>query len=137
MGATYDVNNHGGGEDANGNPGYVPLPALGTSAPGTYDVENRLVALNPTSYNPVGFYSYDPANKRVWRGNWNNSGGWTRTADEITFWSVGGRKLASYALTCTSGTSSQPQFYATQTGTNYHFGGKLIKDKNGGCIPTS
>lgn len=35
-GSSYDVNNHADGEDANGNPGYVPLPAYGTSAAGTY-----------------------------------------------------------------------------------------------------
>ena len=46
MSASYDANNHPGGEDANGNPGYVPVPTLGTSAAGTYDVENRLLTVS-------------------------------------------------------------------------------------------
>lgn len=37
--ASYDQNNHAGGEDANGNPTSVPLPAYGTSGYAGYDVE--------------------------------------------------------------------------------------------------
>ena len=33
MTASYDYNNHAGGEDANGNPGYVPDPAFGSLGP--------------------------------------------------------------------------------------------------------
>ncbi len=130
--ATYDANNHAGGEDANGNPPYVPLPAYGTSAPASYDVENRLVGINAGVNNAVMFYSYAPGNKRVWRGNWTYSGGdWSRNTDEVTFWGISGQNLGSYALTTISGTSSTPQFYATQTSTNYYFGRKLIKNANG------
>ena len=114
---SYDVNNHAGGEDANGNPGNVPLPAYGTSKTATYDVRNRLVAIAGTSSNPTAFYSYDPSNKRVWRGNWAYSGSWARTEDEITFWSVTGQKLATYNVTQYGAT-----LYATQSGTNYYFG---------------
>ncbi len=128
LSATYDSHNHAGGEDANGNPGSVPLPAYGTSALGAYDVENRLVSLGwtLTTTSPVAFYSYDPSNKRVWRGNWVYTTAWNRTQDEITFWSISGRKLATYNLT-QFGTT----LYATQTGTNYYFGGKLIKNASG------
>ena len=64
--ATYDANNHAGGEDANGNPGSIELPAYGTQVLATYDVENRLVSGS-------AYYSYAPGNKRVWRGNWTYS----------------------------------------------------------------
>jgi YD repeat-containing protein len=122
----YDANNHAGSEDANGNPGYIPVPIYGTGAAATYDVENRLVAVGSVAY-----YAYAPGNKRVWRGSWTGSAeNWTRGTDEITFYSVSGQKLAAYALTTVSGTGS-PQFYATQTETNYYFGGKLIKNANG------
>ncbi len=130
MTASYDVNNHQGGEDANGNPGYIPAPAFGTSVQAIYDVENRLVAANMN-------YSYDPANHRAWRGT--VSGG---TTDEITFWSVSGRKLGAYEITFTQGTEQRDgdyyapyQWYFTQTGTNYYFGSMLIKDNNGWVYP--
>ncbi len=130
--ATYDANNHAGGEDANGNPGYVPLPAYGTSAPATYDVENRLIGINAGVSSAVMFYSYAPGNKRVWRGNWTYSAGdWTRNTDEVTFWGVTGQKLGAYSLTTISGLPTTPQFYATQVETNYYFGSKLIKNANG------
>ncbi len=130
--ATYDANNHAGGEDANGNPGYVPLPAYGTSAPASYDVENRLVGINAGVSSAVMFYSYAPSNKRVWRGNWTYSAGdWTRNTDEVTFWGVTGQKLGAYSLTTISGLPTTPQFFATQVETNYYFGAKLIKNANG------
>jgi RHS repeat-associated protein len=69
-------------------------------------------------------YSYAPDNKRVWRGSWNYSTG-ARTTDEITFWSLNGQKMATYALTTTT------TLTAAQTGINYYFGGKLIKNNNG------
>jgi RHS repeat-associated protein len=135
LSASYDYKNHAGGEDANGNPSYVPLPAYGTSVPAGYDIENRLVS-------GPAYYSYAPGNKRVWRGSWTTtySDGsyiYTRGTDEITFWSVTGQKLAEYAVTatqgCCSGTDSYmaPQYYVTQTATNYYFGSKLIKNGNG------
>ena len=106
--------------------GLRPVPIYGTSAAATYDVENRLVAVGGVAY-----YAYAPGNKRVWRGTWTGgAGSQTRGTDEITFFSVSGQKLAAYALTTVSGTGS-PQFYATQTETNYYFGGKLIKNANG------
>ena len=98
--------------DANGNPGYIPVPADGgTNFVALYDVENRLVSVAGT------LYSYAPGNKRVWRGNA------TRSLDVVTFWSVSGQKLAEYSLNSSS-------FYATQTGTNYYFGSMLIKNGN-------
>ena len=127
--AGYDVNNHAGGEDANGNPGSVPMPAYGTSAAPTWDVENRLTALNGSTTSPVMYYSYAPGNKRVWRGNWTYNSGtqtWSRgSTDEVTFWSINGQKMATYQLTLSG------SFTATQTGINYYFGGKLIKNANG------
>jgi RHS repeat-associated protein len=128
LSTTYDANNHAGGEDYNGNPGSIYLPADSASYAATYDVENRLVATGGATI----FYGYAPGNKRVWKGTWTGgAGSWTRGTDEITFWSVRGQKLAAYALTTISGTSSMPQFYATQTVANYYFGGKLIKNGSG------
>ena len=121
MAATYDANNHAGGEDANGNPGYVPAPAQGTSVPGAYDVENRVVSLNIHS---LMNYSYAPDNKRVWRGN-NGNG-----TDEVTFWSISGRKMGTYNITQSGST-----LYCTQSGVNLYFGGKLIKNASGWVYP--
>ena len=95
----------------------------------TYDVENRIVITPSGSPGGTTYYSYAPGNKRVWRGN----GG---TVDELTFWSPSGQKLGTYALTTTAqtylyGMYDGPFFYATQTGTNYYFGSKLIKNAGG------
>ena len=62
-------------------------------------------------------YSYDPGNKRVWRGVWTSG---TLTTDEVTFWSVSGQKLATYQLNVTQNVNP-PVMYASQTGTNYYF----------------
>ena len=130
---SYDYNNHAGGEDSNGNPGSIYLPADGSSYAATYDVENRLVATGSSTIR----YSYAPGNRRVWRGvgSWNSGTGQWSPTDEVTFWSVNGQKLATYQLTTTLGVGppspSAPQFYATQTACNYYFGGKLIKNVNG------
>ena len=126
--ASYSYNpatNQGYCADANGNANEVSC--AGFYYGNTYDVENRIVQTG-TGDGPY-FYSYAPGNKRVWRGN----GG---TVDELTFWSPSGQKLGTYALTTTPGTSSGgvnygPYFYATQTGTNYYFGSKLIKNAGG------
>ena len=133
LSATYDANNHAGGEDANGNPGSIYLPADGSPYAATYDVENRLVATGGSGIR----YSYAPGNKRVWRGvgSWNSGTGQWSPTDEVTFWSVTGQKLATYQLTTTLGVGppepSAPAFYATQTACNYYFGGRLIKNGNG------
>ncbi len=133
MTASYDYKNHAGGEDSNGNPGSIYLPADSGSYAATYDVENRLVATGSSTIR----YSYAPGNKRVWRGvgSWNSGTGQWSPTDEVTFWSVNGQKLATYQLTTTLGVGppspSEPQFYATQTACNYYFGGKLIKNVNG------
>ncbi len=110
--------------DANGNSGAV-YPC--TSTPYFYDVENRLVTQSGGNFQ----YSYAPGNKRVWRGLWSG----TLTTDEVTFWSVSGQKLATYQLSITGGvvnnSTSAPVLVATQTGTNYYFGRKLIKNAGG------
>src|SRR5579863_3529993 len=127
--AGYDANNHGGGEDANGNPGTIELPAIGYPASAGYDVENRSVSLNTGfSGGPLYYYSYAPGNKRVWRGSWTYTYSmgaytYTRGTDVITFWSVNGQKLADYQITAGAG--------PVQTGINYYFGAKLIKNNNG------
>ena len=107
-----------------------------TSSLYTYDVENR-IAVVPGGTGAMS-YSYAPGNKRVWRGSWTGSyGSFTPATDEVTFWSVNGQKLASYQITfvqgCCVGMDSYmpPLFYVTPTGTNYYFGGKLIKNGNG------
>ena len=126
-GPCCNLNNQDYGEDANGNPWTVQLPAYGTSASASYDIENRLVSLSSGSS-----YSYDPSNRRVWRGTWYNSSGiWTRGQDEVTFWSISGRKLAAYNITSSYG------FYATQIGFNYYFGAKLIQNGYGNDVYTN
>ena len=114
-----------GSVDANGNTtSYINSSNVPIAL--TYDVKNRL--------NTVGGYqgpqySYAPGNKRVWRGLWTSG---TLTTDEVTFWSVSGQKLATYQLSVNGGvindSSSAPVLVATQTGTNYYFGRKLIKN---------
>jgi RHS repeat-associated protein len=56
-------------------------------------------------------------------------------SEEIAFWSVTGQKLGTYRLSASAGQVSpqliQPTFTASQTTTNYYFGGKLIKNANG------
>jgi RHS repeat-associated protein len=95
----------------------------------TYDVENRLVR---NSGYLAWAYSYAPGNKRVWRGEWTHDSNfnYTQTTDEVTYWSVSGQKLATYQLG-TYGTN----LVATQTGTNYYFGGKLLKNSTGYVTP--
>jgi RHS repeat-associated protein len=48
---------------------------------------------------------------------------YTRATDVITFWSVSGQKLGDYQMTAGVG--------LVQTGINYYFGGKLIKNNYG------
>ena len=117
---TYDTNNHAGGEDANGNPGSIPIPIALTTASATYDVENRLVTVGAYGSAPAMNYGYAPGNRRVWRGI--TSAG----VDEVTFWSVNGQKLCTYQMSLSGST-----LLATQTGANLYFGGKLIKNANG------
>jgi RHS repeat-associated protein len=105
--------------DANGN-----INSATNCTNGNYfDVENRLVRNSALTW----AYSYAPGNKRVWRGVW--SGG-TQTVDEVVFWGVNGQKLTTYALQMYYG-----QFVATTTGSNYYFGGKLIKNATGYVTP--
>ena len=119
--AVYDPStNHPTGSgtvDANGN--LLVYEGGGTV---TYDSRNRMAGV-------VGLYqySYDPGNKRVWRGVWTSG---TLATDEMTFWSVSGQKLATYQLNVTQNVNP-PTMYASQTGTNYYFGTKLIKNAGG------
>ena len=119
--AVYDPStNHATGSgtvDANGN--LLVYEGGGTV---TYDSRNRMAGV-------VGLYqySYDPGNKRVWRGVWTSG---TLATDEVTFWSVSGQKLATYQLNVTQNVNP-PTMYASQTGTNYYFGTKLIKNAGG------
>jgi RHS repeat-associated protein len=106
--------NRGSGEcaDANGN-------LCGTGLGYIYDVENRLLA-NGSNGLATAQYAYAPDNKRVWRGEW--SGG-SRTVNEAAFWSVTGQRVGFYNLVSYGG-SLKP----VQTGTEYYFGGKLVKN---------
>src|SRR5271163_337676 len=95
--------NHLGGEDANGNLSPVPN--------GQFDVENRFIGAydyESDSYT----YSYAPVNKRVWRQVITAG---AVTTDEITVWSVSGKKLATHQLSM-NGTQLAS---AAQTGTYY------------------
>ena len=95
----------------------------------TYDVDNRIIFVGGSqSTPPTAAYSYAPGNKRVWRGNWN---GYTQTVDEVTFWGANGQKLCMYSLS----TYGNSQLVATSTGTDYYFGGKLIKNATGYVSP--
>jgi RHS repeat-associated protein len=115
-----------------------------------YDIENRLIEPNSNApvYGSGGstetwyYYSYAPGNKRVWRGSWQETtygcqpGGvdcqysWSRPTDIVAFYAPNGQKLAEYSLTYGSNV-----FYATQAGTYYYFGGRMIKNENGWVYP--
>jgi len=99
----------GDSADANGNIGA-----------GAYDVENRMIRSDSIG---TARYAYAPDNKRVWRGVWSSG---TQTVDELTYWSVTGQRVASYAVKIYGAT-----VYAVQTGTEYYFGGKLVKNAGG------
>ncbi|HEV8416512.1 MAG TPA: RHS repeat-associated core domain-containing protein [Bryobacteraceae bacterium] len=108
----------------------------------SYDVENRFVRKGaPWSVTPDVAYSYRPGNKRVWKGAnyvYNDQTNWSLpSTDEVTFWSITGQKLATYNLSQyqPGGYYTQPQLVATQTGTNYRFGGKLVKNSTGYVTP--
>ena len=122
---SYDANNHGSCVDANGN---NTCAVDGAGHGFNYDVENRASGLS----NGAVLYSYTPGNKRVWRGLFTSG---TLTTDEVTFWGVNGQKLAVYQLTYTNQAQQGQQanwvWYASQTGTNYYFGSKLIKNASG------
>jgi RHS repeat-associated protein len=138
LNVTYDpATNRQTGEcaDANGNLNAVnPITCPGGYF---YDVENRMVAKGSAwSSTPDAAYSYSPGNKRVWRGVWSSG---TQVVDELTFWSVNGQKLATYQVSQYSLYPNDnhwlPQLVATQTGTNYYFGGKLVKNTGGYVTP--
>ena len=119
-----------GSTDANGNASYINIS--GTNLPATYDVSNRLVSVG---YGNIS-YGYAPGNKRVWSSVTDPNSG--LTTEWVTFWSITGQKLATYGLTVGSvNMPCYPQYWewcfagtltATQTGTNYYFGRKLIKN---------
>ena len=120
--------NRVGTTDANGD----ALTINNTYTPNmAYDVENRYLGQSvENNYNGDAYrYSYAPGNKRVWRGVWTtdpDSGITSLTTDEVTFWSVTGQKLATYQIQVGTNTLQM-----AQTGTNYYFGSKLIKNAGG------
>jgi RHS repeat-associated protein len=128
--------NHVGSVDANGN-------TLGTIDPyqdtqinsADYDVANRFVGTGASfSYTSGYQYSYAPGNKRVWRGNFgtNSSGGPMLTTDEVTFWGVNGKKLASYNIVMTLTSQGAPQSISFNLNVaSYYFGKKLVGHYNG------
>ena len=71
----------------------------------------------------------------MWRGVWTvdpDSGISLLTTDEVTFWGVTGQKLATYQIQVVTGNgSTAPALWMNQTGTNYYFGSKLIKNAGG------
>ena len=119
--------NRVGGTDENGN---SLNPILGANP--AYDIENRLSTVGTLG----AAYSYAPGNKRVWRGVWNSG---SLTTDELTYWSVNGKKLGTYNIIVVTGYgSTAPVLGLTQTTANYYFGSKLIKNGFGttGYVPT-
>ncbi len=140
---TYDpASNRQTGEcaDANGN-----LSAQTTASPCwsgyNYDAANRIVAQTPVFGGaPTVAYAYNTGNKRVWKGTAytydSNTLKTTASVEEITFWGAG-KKLGTYSLTQyqPEGPDTLPQLVAAQTGTNYYFGGKLVKNTGGYVTP--
>jgi len=110
--------------DANGNilgpaPAYPQTCAnVNPSTQYSYDASNRLHPPSSTGY----FYSYAPGNKRVWRGAMDNNG--NVTLDEITYWSVSGKKLATY-----SGGGA-----GAATSVNAYFGRRLVTNNTGNVV---
>ena len=100
----YSAANNRAGDpaDANGNIGNY-----------TYDIENRIVQVPLTTVQ----YAYDAGNKRVWRGDVNNS------IDELAFFGVSGQKLGTYSV-FVNGTTLK--FY--MTGTRAYLGRKLLAE---------
>ncbi|MEZ5403660.1 MAG: RHS repeat-associated core domain-containing protein [Bryobacteraceae bacterium] len=91
--------------DSNGN----QLP----TASGTYDVENRL-----RQYQSGGeVYGYAADNRRVWKHK-------PGVGNEITFWGIGGSRVATFNL---QQTTTLPYLTLTETARNVWFGGKLIR----------
>ena len=125
LSVTYDpATNRQTGECADANGNLNSAPTCWNQAM-YYDVENRPVK---NSGYLAWAYSYAPGNKRVWRGVWDTNN--TQTVDEVTFWGVNGQKLTTYSLSM-----YYNQFVATSTGSNYYFGGKLIKNATGYVTP--
>jgi len=139
---TYDpATNRQTGEcaDANGNIN-ASTPTCGAGY--IYDVENRIVAQTSVylGAQPTFAYSYKPGNKRIWKGIsyvYDGTSMSLPTSEELTFWSTSGQKLETYSLTQyqPGGPNTLPQLVATQTGTNYYFGGKLVKNTGGYVTP--
>ena len=77
--------------DLNGNQTASPTALFG------YDVENRLVTANPTGVMDV--YGYSRGNRRVYAGHWQwNGSKYSLSGEKVTFYSVTGQKLGTYAL---------------------------------------
>jgi RHS repeat-associated protein len=108
MHVVYSAANNRAGDpaDANGNIGNY-----------TYDIENRIVQVP----NSTVQYAYDAGNKRVWRGDSNNS------IDELAFYGVSGQKLGTYSV---SVVGIALKFYMTST--RAYFGGKLLAEGTNG-----
>ena len=129
LSVSYDpATNRQTGESADANGNICTSYTSSCPKPYTYDVENRIRFVGGSSTTPVETaYSYAPGNKRVWRGNWS---GYTQTLDEVTFWGANGQKLTTYSLSMYN-----YNLVATSTGSNYYFGGKLVKNTGGYVTP--
>ena len=130
--------NRVGCTDANGNSNEINACGVGGYV---YDVENRfdgdLIMAGTRAPGSYG-YGYAPGNKRVSRAVCCSSdfnGNTTVSTDEVVYWSVGGQKLAAYQIggygTLVSFPPSAPPLTATQTGTWYYFGSKMLKNAGG------
>ena len=129
LSVSYDpATNRQTGESADANGNICTSYTSSCPKPYTYDVENRIMFVGGSPTTPVETaYSYAPGNKRVWRGNWS---GYTQTVDEVTFWGANGQKLTTYSLSMYG-----YNLVATSTGSNYYFGGKLVKNTGGYVTP--
>jgi RHS repeat-associated protein len=141
---TYDpATNRRTGEcaDANGNVGAAVWPNCTSGY--IFDVENRIIRQSPVWLGnmPTVAYSYKPGNKRILKGTnftYDSQTSLTLPAnEELTFWSITGQKLVAYNVTQyqPGGPNTLPQLVAASTGSNYYFGGKLVKNTGGYVTP--
>jgi RHS repeat-associated protein len=99
--------------DANGN----IESGNSNTASASFDVENRMVMA--PGY--AAQYAYAPDNKRVWKATLTGPQ-FSRASEEVAFWSVTGQRIATYSI----GSGG----FALE-GTEYYFGGKLVKNAQG------
>ncbi len=117
--------------DANGNlSGGTPNPYPPYGCSGilyTYDVSNRVVSVAAGTQ-----YAYAPGNQRVWRFVYDINTN-SLTLDEVTLWSVTGKRLATFNLVETA-VPGHTILYPNLAVTNTYFGRRLISNGTGNIV---